>query len=237
MEMFSKLCTEFDVHYIPYEDSKKYEKGVDYLFTDIKDFRINESDIMRNKKKNTRICLLQNPFKDSVNIKSFTIINKPLFSLNFSQVVSQKDNMYMYRSMAENDFEAPEAEILIVDDNETNLVVAQALLEPLHMNIDTAANGKEALQMVKEKRYHLIFMDHMMPYMDGVETTQFLRGMNGEYYQQVPIIVLTANAVVGAKETFIEAGMNDFVTKPINMKAICKIIRKWLPSELIKEQQ
>lgn len=130
-------------------------------------------------------------------------------------------------------FTAPEATVLIVDDNEINLEVAAGLLEPINMKIDLAESGKRALQMAAEKKYHLIFMDHMMPVMDGIETTERLRQMDDEYYHTVPIIALTANALMDAREKFAKAGMDDFVAKPIEMKEICKCIKRWLPEELI----
>ena len=109
-------------------------------------------------------------------------------------------------------------------------------MQPLEMQIDTADGGRKALEMIKNKRYDLIFMDHMMPDMDGIETVQTMRKMEGDYFAQVPVIALTANAVVGAKEKFLAAGMNDLVGKPMDMKEVCGKIRKWLPKEKIQKQ-
>ncbi|MDR1701258.1 MAG: response regulator [Sporomusaceae bacterium] len=134
------------------------------------------------------------------------------------------------------DFTAPEAKILLVDDNETNLKVAAGLLRPLKLRLDTAENGKEALAKIQEKEYHLIFMDHMMPVMDGIEAAAKLRQMEGAYYQKVPLIAFTANDAAAAREIFLGAGMNDFVTKPIDRKEIYAKIRQWLPSGLVQEQ-
>ena len=130
-------------------------------------------------------------------------------------------------------FTAPEAKIMVVDDNEMNRKVALGLLAPLKMQIDTAENGKQALDMICSKKYDLIFMDHMMPIMDGIEATKKLREMDDEYCRQVPVIALTANAIVEARAKFFEAGMNDFAAKPIDLKDICAKIRKWLPAEYI----
>ncbi|MDR1665021.1 MAG: response regulator [Clostridiales bacterium] len=132
------------------------------------------------------------------------------------------------------DFTAPDANILIVDDNETNLKVALGLLKPLQMRIDTAENGQRALRMIHKTPYHLIFMDYFMPVMDGVEATIKLRRTEGEYYQHVPVIALSAGDVSDTKDIFIEAGMNDFVTKPIDRQEIGEKIKHWLPKELIK---
>ena len=132
-------------------------------------------------------------------------------------------------------FTAPEAKIMVVDDNEMNRKVALGLLEPLKMQIDTAENGKQALEMICSKKYDLIFMDHMMPVMDGMEATKRLRGMEDAYCKNVPIIALTANAVVEARAKFFDVGMNDFATKPIDLKDICAKLRRWLPEEYIIE--
>ncbi len=134
-------------------------------------------------------------------------------------------------------FTAPEAEVLVVDDNSVNLTVVQGLLNPLDMKIETALSGKEAVNKITNKKYDIIFMDHMMPEMDGVETTRVIRRMLGEN-GQVPIIALTANAVDGTRELFISEGMDDFVTKPIELRIIISKLKKWLPKEkIIREKK
>ena len=132
------------------------------------------------------------------------------------------------------EFTAPKARILIADDNEINREVAVLLLEPLQMQIDTAENGAEALDMIQKNHYDLVLMDHWMPVMNGVEATVALRKMEGEYYQKLPVIALTADAMEEAKKEFVAAGMNDFVAKPIEMKEICTTLKSWLPKELMR---
>ena len=132
-------------------------------------------------------------------------------------------------------FRAPAAKVLIVDDNLVNRKVAAGLMKPFAMQIDTAQSGEEAIEMVKQKEYHLIFMDHMMPDMDGVEATHVIRGLEGEYYKNVPIIALTANAISGVKEMFLEEGMDDFIAKPIDFKELSEKIVHWLPFELLED--
>jgi CheY-like chemotaxis protein len=133
-------------------------------------------------------------------------------------------------------FTAPEAQVLLVDDNEVNLKVALGFLNPLKVRSDTAANGKEALEMIQQKEYHLIFMDHMMPVMDGIEAAEKLRRLKGDYYQNIPIIAFTANDADDAREIFLKAGMNDFVTKPVDRQELCAKVKRWLPEELVLEQ-
>lgn len=134
-------------------------------------------------------------------------------------------------------FTLPDATILLVDDNEINREVAQALLEPFEMKIDVVSNGKEALDLVQQNHYDLVFMDHYMPVMDGVEATRRIRSLEGEYYQNLPILALTADAVQGVKEEFIAAGMNDFVSKPIAMKDITAALSRWIPEGKIRGKE
>ncbi len=130
-------------------------------------------------------------------------------------------------------FVAPEANVLLVDDNAINLTVAEGLLEPLKMNVDKVLSAKEALAIIDKVHYDIIFMDHMMPEMDGVEATRVIRRFHPEY-SETPIIALSANAMSGAREMFLSEGMNDFVAKPIEYKILEAKVRQWLPPEKVK---
>lgn len=154
----------------------------------------------------------------------------PISAANYEQ---QKSNVVAKE--AESLFIAPEAHILLVDDNDLNLVVAKDLLKPLQMQIDTAENGMRAVNMVQQGQYDLVLMDHMMPVMDGIAATKAIRALPDEKYKKLPIIALTANAMVDARKEFLNAGMNGFVAKPIDFTKICNQLRKWLPEELVKE--
>ncbi len=174
----------------------------------------------------------------SYDLANLRVVKKPLYILGLSNIFNGKEEIGSVSFMEAEDFDftAPKAEILVVDDNAINLTVVKGLLNPLKMKIDTALSGKDAVLMTTDKRYDIIFMDHMMPEMDGVETTRVIRrllGNNG----QVPIIALTANAVEGTAEMFINEGMNDFVTKPIEMRVIISKLHKWLPPEKIEKNR
>ena len=130
---------------------------------------------------------------------------------------------------------APQAKILVVDDNEFNLKVAHGLLELFEIDADTASSGKEALNLVTEKDYDIVFMDHMMPEMDGIETTAAIRALGGKFGEQ-NIVALTANAIHGAREMFLENGFNGFLSKPIEMADLTRTLVEWLPSEKVKEK-
>jgi PAS domain S-box-containing protein len=128
------------------------------------------------------------------------------------------------------------ATVLVVDDNAINLKVALAYLETHNIHAETAESGMEALSKIKEKHYQLIFMDHMMPEMDGIETTRRIRAMDDEWSRRVPIIALSANAVTGARELFLEGGMNDFLYKPIEAGELNRLLAKWLPPEMVSSK-
>jgi CheY-like chemotaxis protein len=122
----------------------------------------------------------------------------------------------------------PNASVLVVDDLDTNLYVARGLLSPYKLKIETAISGFEAIEKVKNAGiYDIIFMDHMMPQMDGIETTQKIRALG---YGGV-IVALTANAVMGMREMFIEKGFNDFLSKPIDVSKLDEMLDRWIPKE------
>ena len=130
-------------------------------------------------------------------------------------------------------FTAPEVSVLIVDDNEINLEVTAGFLEPLQMKIDMADSGKRALQMAQKTRYNLIFMDHMMPVMDGVQTLHAIRALEGNPSRDIPVIALTANAVAGAKEFYLKEGFQDYLTKPIDADRFENLLIEYLPSNVV----
>ena len=131
-------------------------------------------------------------------------------------------------------FIAPNAKILVVDDNEMNLVVVKALLKKYRVQLQTAGSGRECLELVKHNRYDIIFLDHMMPEMDGIETLNKMKVQKENISRESKVIALTANAIKGAREKYLEAGFEDYVAKPINSKILGSIIQKNLPQDLIE---
>ena len=136
-------------------------------------------------------------------------------------------------SVSTEQFYAPDAKILVVDDNEMNLKVFSGLLKNHGMQIDTAMSGKECLARIEQNAYHMIFMDHLMPEMDGVETLRQIRELKTNRSKDAVIIILTANAVSGAREMFLEEGFADYLSKPIIAVNLEKMIQKYLPEELL----
>jgi signal transduction histidine kinase/CheY-like chemotaxis protein/HPt (histidine-containing phosphotransfer) domain-containing protein len=129
---------------------------------------------------------------------------------------------------------APDADILVVDDNEFNLKVTSRLLGLYKIDPATASSGREAIDFVRQNDYDIVFMDHMMPEMDGIEATREIRAGGGKY-EKLPIIALTANVIVGAKEMFLANGFDGFLSKPIIVSELSEILAEWLPPEKIIE--
>jgi CheY-like chemotaxis protein len=122
-----------------------------------------------------------------------------------------------------------DARMLVVDDNEINLMIAENLLLAYGGEVDTAESGARAVELVKTGDYDIVFMDHMMPGMDGVDTTRLIRALPGEKYARLPIVALTANVVGDVRNMFLQNGMNDFLAKPIGTRELELVLQKWLP--------
>jgi CheY-like chemotaxis protein len=127
-------------------------------------------------------------------------------------------------------FTAPGFRLLVVDDNRSNLRVAEGLLAPYGMTVDTCGGGLEALALIKANRYDLVLMDHMMPGLDGVETLSLIRALGGDH-ARLPIVALTANAVSGMRDFFISKGFDGFLSKPIEIKKLDGLVSQWVPPE------
>jgi len=174
-------------------------------------------------------------FYDDVkpSLPNIRIFRQPMSSVSVAMALNNEEFHSMAAGEAfEFDFTAPEAEVLLVDDNAINLTVAEGLLEPLKMKVFSATSGMDAIEMISQKHFDIIFMDHMMPEMDGVETTRVIRRLHPEY-NDVPILALTANAMEGTREMFLSEGMNDFIAKPIEVRTIVSKVKQWLPVEKI----
>lgn len=207
-----------------------------YLFVPYDSFNKELQDFVdKHPELNTIVAA---PYDTSVdyNPTNVMVVHKPLSVMSLAGIYNH-EVFRQYDSPSSDeyyDFTAETARILIVDDNSINLTVAQGLLEPLNMEIDTALSGNAAISKINETMYDLILMDHMMPELDGIETTHIIRRFHSEY-DNVPIIALTANVIGDVKNMFIKEGMNDFIAKPIEVRMLINTIRKWLPPEKIRK--
>lgn len=145
--------------------------------------------------------------------------------------------MYKDRKSEELVFTAPEARILVVDDNKVNLVVAKGLIKETQIQVDSVLSGVEALEKIKTEKYQIILLDHMMPVMDGMETIKRMRAQEENASRDAAVIALTANAISGSRELYLSAGFDDYLSKPINAVRYKEMICKYLPTEMVHMQE
>ncbi len=150
---------------------------------------------------------------------------------NFEEKIRQnKVNQEVYKPS----FVAPEAKVLVVDDNEMNLFVAASLLKGTKIQVDTAMSGMSALKKMAQNQYDMIFLDQMMPSLDGIQTLRLANEMQENKSKGAPIVALTANAVFGAREMFISEGFTDYLSKPIDSIALEKMLIEYLPVDKLQ---
>ncbi|GBU20918.1 histidine kinase [Fibrobacteres bacterium R8-0-B4] len=194
-------------------------------------------NILQKHNSNAKVVLLTE-FGDVIADKNVTILSMPAYSVTVANVLNGHSDNSRYGAKADSytRFIAPDARVLVVDDTNTNLRVAEGLLSPYKMRVDICRSGPDAIEAVQAEKYDIVFMDHMMPGMDGLEATRRIRAINGrdDYYRKLPIIALTANAVSGAREMFLSEGLNDFISKPIDISKLKAVLDKWIPQELRK---
>jgi PAS domain S-box-containing protein len=165
---------------------------------------------------------IQQKFVSNATIAAETVENLK----NFSYSDSKRDhNLHLVR------IPLPYARVLLVDDNITNLDVAKGMMKPYQMQIDCVTSGQQAIDAIRNTentKYNAIFMDHMMPSMDGIEATRLIREIGTEYAKNIPIIACTANAVAGNEKMFLDKGFQAFISKPIEIFFLDEIIREWV---------
>ena len=170
----------------------------------------------------------------SINVQS-VYQRGSLFTVRIPQAIVDKTPVgtvdLTYSTVTSNykeSFTAPDAKLLVVDDNQINLTIVKGLLKKTLMNIDLASSGRECLDMVTKNSYDMILLDHMMPEMDGLEVLAKLKVMDNNLSKDCSVIALTANAIVGAKEQYLSAGFDDYLSKPIDYNELESVIKKHL---------
>ena len=175
-------------------------------------------------------------FGESIANPSLNILPLPAHSISIANILNGGHGGIMpgeTSTVSSVRFTAPEATVLVVDDINTNLSVMEGLLLPYKMKVHLCKSGKEAIKAIAAKKYDMVLMDHMMPEMDGIETTAHIRAMKTDdpYYEHVPIIAVTANAISGSRAIFLKHGFNDFLSKPIDAIKLDDIMAKWTPKD------
>ena len=210
------------------------DAGITHLFV-TKEGYLENRQYFKDISSIVQVVIIQDIINSIQPEPNMKCIYKPLYSLSVASVFNN-ENIVLNLNERRNSqitFSAPKARVMIVDDNEINLKVALGLMRPYNMQFITASSAREAIALLRNKNVDLVLMDHMMPEMDGAEATTLIREFDDEYYKKLPIIALSANAVSGARKMFLEAGFNDFIPKPIEHSTLDRVMKKWLPEELI----
>lgn len=179
------------------------------------------------------ILIIDRPDDTKVTNPKIFRLYKPFFILpivmilNEEKIIQGMDENYYHRGK----FIAPDISVLAVDDNLMNIRVLEGLLRPYKIKVSMATSGAEALEKIETMDYDFIFMDHMMPEMDGIETLHRIRQKQGNYFKKIPVVALTANAIGGMREVFLEEGFQDFMAKPIELSVLERVLRRNLPQE------
>lgn len=209
-------------------------RNYSYMFITVDEYK-EDPEFFERLSGEMSVILGLNRNEDIEVGNNFMRIYKPFYVLSLVAILNGENTIqrmdgshYLNRN-----FVAPDASVLVVDDNIMNLKVMEGLLRPYEMKFYTAGSGSEALMMLDRMYFDLVFMDHMMPGMDGVETLHKMRAKSGKFYQSVPVVAFTANAIGGAREMFLSEGFQDFVAKPVEVSTLERVLKKFISPDKI----
>ncbi|MBR4719233.1 MAG: response regulator [Lachnospiraceae bacterium] len=162
------------------------------------------------------------------------IMTRPLNIINVASVLLNKDTTYAREVVSKGGFRCPKATILVIDDNLTNLNVASGILRKYDATVLTALSGREGLDLLSKEHIDIVYLDYMMPEMNGIDTLEAIRAMKDPLISGLPVVALTANVINGAREMFMEAGFDEFISKPIEIERLERTLKTLLPKELVE---
>lgn len=203
------------------------------IFISLKEYQ-EDPVYFDNLAKRTKIYLIIDHSDDTkVQNKNISKIYKPFFVLSIVSALenSLKEMAVQNIEMENHQLYAPDAQVLVIDDNRMNIRVVEGLMREYGVQVAYALSGQEGIDMLESKKYDLVFLDHMMPGMDGVETFQHIRRKQDPYFKEVPIVALTANAIAGARDMFMKEGFDDFLAKPVESSVLQRTLKRHLPME------
>jgi CheY-like chemotaxis protein len=209
-------------------------KSADYHFVLVPATFLEQThDALQGKQHPSPALISLSDFSLGQSQRSVRTLIMPAYALSIANILNDVSDSkdLSYEPVVGARFIAPDARILVVDDVTTNLKVVRGLIAPYKMQIDCCTSGAEALRLVQEKTYDMVFMDHMMPDMNGIETLKAIRALEGEYFQNLPVIALTANAMKGMRQQYLDYGFQDYLMKPIEMARLDAILAQWVPHE------
>ena len=216
---------------------RKEKEHFSHIFTSIVEYRENPAFFDELAKETNVIVVLEQKDEQEITNPLLQKIYKPFYILTIVSVLNGEGNDRNQLSLcSQAKIETKNVHVLVVDDNSMNLRVVEEMLSTYKIKVTKAVSGKEALEKINSMDYDFVFMDHMMPEMDGVECFHKIRQKSGIYYRNVPIIALTANAVAGTRELLLKEGFNDFLEKPIERSVLERVLKRNLSPDKIIEK-
>jgi signal transduction histidine kinase/CheY-like chemotaxis protein/HPt (histidine-containing phosphotransfer) domain-containing protein len=223
----SHMCRSFE------ELKRRAQHGdCSHIFIGFDDYMEHPDFYDEISKKAKVVVALDEANEGKISNHNIILIYKPVYVIPVTSILNGSVDRHKVNDRSHRQsFIAPDVKVLIVDDNVMNIRVVQGLLAKYKIRSVQALSGMESLEKIESKEFDLVFMDHMMPEMDGIETFHRIREKGGSYYTRVPIVALTANAVAGAREMFLDEGFDDFVEKPVDISVLERVLQRNLPDE------
>ncbi len=212
---------------------RQEKESFSHVFISIAEYREQQKYFDELATKTKLIVVLNRYEEKYINNPGILRIYKPFYILSIVSVLNGAQGKHSDQNNMGEKFTTRDVHVLAVDDNRMNLMVIQEFLANYRIKVTTASSGKEALEKIETADYDFVFMDHMMPEMDGVETMHRIRHKVGTYYQKVPVIALTANAVAGTREMLMAEGFSDFLEKPVERSVLERVLKRNLPHDKI----
>ena len=236
-EYLQQILEQLKVPYYCPEDTKDFEENLlsrqySHLFLAYERYMENIK-FLDTMIRNEKLVMITDISHSAPLYKYGCVINRPAHVLNARSALTNESNNYVHEIIRKGGFTCPDATILVVDDNLTNLTVAQGLLKKYEATILTALSGMECLNILENSHVDMIFLDYMMLEMNGIDTLIKIREMDDPQNSMVPVVALTANVVNGAKEMFMEAGFDDYISKPVQIDRLERTLKTFLPREMI----
>ncbi len=226
---FALYFSKSDIKYVEIDNPTelfilKENERPDYLILEYDRYR-KLKDIKEFAELGTKLICLSDYYETDDVDPSALVIKRPFFYPEFRNLLNNVSGSSVSEQLI---FDG--ARVLVVDDNAINLKVTAGLLKKYNLSVDTATGGEEAIRMIHRTRYDMVFMDHMMPGMDGTEATVIIRQAQDEYFKNLPIIALSANVLEDSRKLFERSEMNDFLSKPIDIPRLEEMLKKWIPA-------
>lgn len=203
-----------------------------HIFIDSNNY-MELADFLTKHIGNARLIVLADSNHTNAAGQPGNVLIRPVYYNNVFSALSGTEHSSIRRMSLRGAFKCPDIRVMVVDDNQTNLMVVEAILSRYDIQVFTASGGQECLNRLEGQQVDIIFMDYMMPEMDGIDTLKNIRKMDMEWTKTVPIISLTANAVGGVREMLLSEGFDDYLSKPIEINKLEKCIYKFLPEDAI----